>query len=190
MARPLLSSWGRVQGDGTWNVCNCGEEESTTDRVRVWDQRTTPSLQTFPVTRNFTWLDRSWPVAPASWLCSPGTGGGVASLYLCPTNPARPVQGRTESPRPHRPASPGQLTCALAPRDQATKGRGLTCSFHADPPRDGDQWSGQSPTAPQADNPLPPPSPRAGKWTKPRPGIPVEKSGRTPAAGPASNLPR
>lgn len=38
---------------------------------------------------------------PAPWgcgLCSPGpTRGGVASLYLCPTNSARPSEGRNTS---------------------------------------------------------------------------------------------
>lgn len=98
----------------------------------------------------------------------------MASLHLCPTNPARPGQEPSHLV-PKGLASTGQLTCALAPRDPATKGRGLTCSFHTGLPRDGDGCSGQSPTAPPANDPLPPPSPRTEKWTEPRPGLLGEK---------------
>lgn len=84
----------------------------------------------------------------------------MASLHLRPTNLPKPSEGGTKSPAPPGDGSRGQLTCAPAPRDPVTRGRGLTCPVHADLLRDRGGCSGQSPTAQQADEPLPPPSPR------------------------------
>ena len=78
MARPLLRSWGLVQGGRTWNVCNWGRGKHT-GIVRAWDHRTTPLLQTFPVSRSLKRWGPGWPVVPANQLC-----GGVACAHLGP----------------------------------------------------------------------------------------------------------
>lgn len=139
-------------------------------------------------------LNRCWPVAPVSQVL-----GRVASVHLGPegawphsTSEPQTSRNQVKTEPNHRlpagDASRGQLTCALAPRDPVTKGRDLTCSVHADLLRDRAGCSGQSPSAQQAHDPHPPPSPRT-EGEPPRPGPRARRTGAHLSLAPPPTYP-
>ena len=161
--------------------------------VRAWEKSNHSSFADFPGQREPHTVGGDCSMAFANQL-----RGGVATAHLglegvwphFTSGQQTPRhRARAEPPGPHRPHVTRPAHLCPHPRDPAVKGRGLTCSFHADLPRDRGGCSGQSPTALQAEGPFLLPAPEQKGRTNQGQGSQARRAGAYLALAPPPTYP-